>query len=131
MREFAARTHQNGIPPLAREFEPALIDLAATPVRVEQWEDGGDVVYRVIGVAWGGGSAARRLTIRFRHDQPFARVVDCPDASKATTWNLWSYTWRPERPGRYQIVLGAADPGVRARRLETFYYTREVEIDRA
>lgn len=32
-------------------------------------------------------------------------------------------------PGRYQIVLGVDDRAIRARRLDIFYYTREVEID--
>jgi DMSO/TMAO reductase YedYZ molybdopterin-dependent catalytic subunit len=35
MREFAERTHQAGTPELARDFQPATIDLAAMPVRVE------------------------------------------------------------------------------------------------
>ena len=31
--------------------------------------------------------------------------------------------------GRYQIVLRVNDPAVRTRRLDVFFYTREVEID--
>ncbi len=66
MREFAARTHQPfdsrdvasslraGRPLLAREFEPAVIDTAAMPVRVEKWAGGGRVFYRVVGIIWGG-----------------------------------------------------------------------------
>ncbi len=37
MMEFSARTHQNGVPRLARDYEPPVIDLAALPIRVEQW----------------------------------------------------------------------------------------------
>jgi len=33
-------------------------------------------------------------------------------------------------PGRYQIALSVSDPTVRSRRLDIFYYTRDVEIDR-
>ena len=40
MREFAQRTHQTGFPKLARDFQPATIDLAAMPVRVEKWLKG-------------------------------------------------------------------------------------------
>jgi DMSO/TMAO reductase YedYZ molybdopterin-dependent catalytic subunit len=130
MREFAVRTHQRGMPSLAREFQPARIDLAATPVRVEQWVAGDEVRYRVIGIAWGGDRTVRPLTIRFRHDQPFVPVDDCPPASSSTTWNLWSHVWRPTAPGRYQIVLGTADPALPAKRLSMYHYTREVDIDR-
>ena len=50
MREFAARTHQHGIPALAYEYEPAVIDVAAVPVRVERWRVQGSIVYRVVGI---------------------------------------------------------------------------------
>ncbi len=36
MREYARRTHQVGKPKLAKDFKPALIDVAAMPIRVEQ-----------------------------------------------------------------------------------------------
>lgn len=133
MREFAARTHQHGVPALAREFQPPAIDLAATPIRVEQWEvpDGRGAArqtYRVVGIRWGGSSRRAPLTIRFGHRQPFVPVEYCPDADSTTTWSLWTHTWRPERAGRYQIALGVADPGIPARRLDLFYYTREVDV---
>ena len=60
MREFAARTHQRGMPALARDYEPAVIDLAALPVRVERWRVDDRLVYRVVGIRWGGTAAARR-----------------------------------------------------------------------
>jgi DMSO/TMAO reductase YedYZ molybdopterin-dependent catalytic subunit len=130
MREYAARTHQDGIPTLAREFEPAIVDLAAMPVRVEQWIDGERVFYRVIGIRWGGSTPARELAIRFRAAQPWVPVEHSPAPSSTTTWTLWSHTWRPEFPGQYQIVLSATDRTVRTRRLDYFFYTREVEVDR-
>jgi len=34
MQEYAARTHQKGSPRFAREFQPAVIDQAAVPIRV-------------------------------------------------------------------------------------------------
>ena len=130
MREFAARTHQEGAPSVARDFQPAVVDLAGMPIRVEQWEDEGRVSYRVVGIRWGGTAPTRDLTIRFRYTQPFVRVDDCPAPPSTTTWSLWSHVWRPDLPGRYQIVLGTTDRAVRTRRLDLFYYTREVEIDR-
>src|SRR5262249_22404801 len=53
MREFASRTHQRRIPTLARDYQPAVIDPAAMPVRVEKWLVGGRVTYRVYGIIWG------------------------------------------------------------------------------
>jgi DMSO/TMAO reductase YedYZ molybdopterin-dependent catalytic subunit len=129
MKEFAARTHQDGVPQLARDFQPPVIDLAAAPIRVEQWTTAdGHKVYRVVGIRWGGTKPTCALTIRFKHNEPFVPVDRCTPPAATTTWSLWSHVWRPEAPGRYQIVLSAADPSVRARRLDMRYYTREVEI---
>src|SRR6185436_10905211 len=47
MQEFASRTMQNGMPALARDYLPAEIDQAAMPVRVEEWNVGGRLAYRV------------------------------------------------------------------------------------
>ena len=136
MQEFAQRTHQDGIPRLARDFEPPAIDLAATPVRVEQWRtaspaNGSGVIYRVIGIRWGGGAAGARagLTIRFRAGAPFVPVDQSSRAIEGTSWSLWSHLWRPDAPGVYQIVLGTTDPALRTRRLDLRYYTRDVQID--
>jgi DMSO/TMAO reductase YedYZ molybdopterin-dependent catalytic subunit len=130
MREYAARTHQDGIPEIAREFQPAVVDLAAMPIRVEQWIDGERVFYRVIGICWGGSTPTRDLRIRFRANEAWKPVEHSPAPASTTTWSVWSHTWRPEFPGRYQIVLSVGDRTIRTRRLDYFYYTREVEIDR-
>ena len=47
MLEFAARTHQQGAPKLAREFRPASIDAAAMPTRIEKWLIDGKIKYRI------------------------------------------------------------------------------------
>ena len=130
MREFAARTHQTGTPSRAREYEPPVIELAATAIRVEQWMRNDRIQYRVVGLRWGGATRRVPLTIRFRHSEPFVPVEACPDTEQTTTWSLWSHSWQPEAPGRYQIALRVADPAIPARRLDLFYYTSEVEIDR-
>lgn len=129
MQEFAARTHQAGNPTLAHDFQPTVIELAALPIRVEKWSIEGRIQYRVIGIRWGGSTPTRALTIRFRHTEPFVPVEDSAAPTSTTTWNLWSHTWRPPQPGRYQIALGVGDRAIPARRLDMFYYTREVEID--
>ena len=141
MREFAARTHQpfepgevasgmrEGRPLVARDFQPAVIDTAAMPIRVEKWTDAGRVFYRIVGIVWGGSKPTNALSIRFRQGGPWARVEDCPLPASTLTWSLWSHTWRPEERGRYEIVLRVDDPAIRTRRLDLFFYVRAVDID--
>jgi hypothetical protein len=141
MEEFAPRTHQPfgaaeiqgwrraGTPPRARDFIPAVIDTAAMPVRVEQWSVNGHVEYRVTGIVWGGSKPTNALSIRFKANQPWVPVDDCPLPASTLTWSLWTHTWRPDAPGRYQIVLKITDPAIRTRRLDLFFYVREVVID--
>jgi DMSO/TMAO reductase YedYZ molybdopterin-dependent catalytic subunit len=141
MREFAARTHQPfdsraiersltaGSPLPARDFIPAVIDTAAMPVRVEKWIVDGRVAYRIAGIIWGGSRPTNALSIRFRSGQPWVKVEDCPLPASTLTWSPWTHTWRPEAPGRYQIVLRVDDPTIRTRRLDLFFYVREIYID--
>jgi DMSO/TMAO reductase YedYZ molybdopterin-dependent catalytic subunit len=135
MQEFAARTHQNITqlrtqdPPRARDFIPAVIDTAAMPIRVEKWLVGGRLEYRIIGIIWGGSTPTNALSIRFKTSEPWVRVDDCPMPASTLTWSLWSHTWRPAAPGRYQIVLRVDDPAIRTRRLDLFFYVREIIID--
>lgn len=127
MGEFASRTHQDGKPGLARDYEPATIDLAAMPVRVEKWSVSGKLVYRVVGIIWGGDKPSNALAIRFGRDPRYVRVENC-EYSDTRTWSLWSHTWRPTRPGRYRIRLRIDDAGIRTRRLDSHYYARVVKI---
>jgi DMSO/TMAO reductase YedYZ molybdopterin-dependent catalytic subunit len=133
MREFAARTHQPFDQPSpslrASEYNPAVIDTAAMPVRVEKWIAGGRLEYRVTGIIWGGSKPTNALSIRFKTGEPWQRVDDCPLPPSTLTWSLWSHTWRPSAPGRYQIVLKVNDPTIRTRRLDIFFYVREIQID--
>lgn len=134
MIEFSARTHQAGVPRLARDYEPPVVDLAAMPIRVEQWalnRDGKErIVYRVVGLRWGGAVRRAPLTIRFRSSERFVPVGDSPPTDNPQTLSLWSHEWTPDAPGRYQITLAVADRSIRVRRLDLYFYTREVEIDR-
>lgn len=128
MREFAARTHQQGIPPLAREFAPAIVRHAAMPVRVERWRVGEDVMYRVVGILWGGRQVTDRLQIRFTHTEPYEPVAVCPAPETTRTWTLWSHAWRPRGPGRYRIVLRIDDQEIPTPRLDIYFYARDVWI---
>ena len=85
MREFGARTHQPDEARLVRDFAPALIDVAATPVRLEQWDVQGRPVYRIIGIVWGGSTPVDALQIRFRTGEPWTDITDRPTAADAAS----------------------------------------------
>lgn len=129
MTEFATRTHQPRNARLARDFTPATIELAATPVRVERWLRNGRLSYRVVGIVWGGSRPSNALQIRFDVREPWVPVENCPLPQTTDAWSLWTHTWIPQRTGRFQIVLRVVDPSVAARRLDLYFYTREVRID--
>jgi len=127
MQEYAARTHQKGMPGLAREFQPATIDFAAMPIRLEKWVVGGKVKYRVAGIAWGGTSPVKSLVIRFNPEEEYVPVEHFSQA-KNDPWTFWTHAWSPKEPGTYSIRLMVKDQGVRTRRLDSGYYVRSVEI---
>lgn len=130
MAEFAGRTHQEGRPALAREYEAPLIDLAATPVRVERRQVGAGVEYRIVGIAWGGTRPPTDLQIRFGSRDPWTPVDRlCPAPEAPRTWSVWTHRWRPASAGTYTISVRCADATVRTRRLDMFYYSRRVRID--
>jgi DMSO/TMAO reductase YedYZ molybdopterin-dependent catalytic subunit len=128
MKEFAARTHQPGDARLARDFAPAVIDVAATPTRIEQWDVLGRPAYRIIGVVWGGATPVHALQIRFRTGEPWMDISEGPHPDTTATWSLWSHRWHPTEAGRYHIVVRVKDPAVRTRRLDLFFYIRSVDI---
>jgi DMSO/TMAO reductase YedYZ molybdopterin-dependent catalytic subunit len=128
MREFAGRTHQSGVPDLARDFRPATVDLAAMPIRVEKWEVERRPLYRIVGIVWGGDRPVTALQIRVNPGERFEPVRVCPLPESADTWALWSHPWRPASAGRYTLVLKAGDASLRTRRLDLYYYARSVWI---
>jgi DMSO/TMAO reductase YedYZ molybdopterin-dependent catalytic subunit len=131
MQEFATRTHQDGLPARALDYRPPVIDLAATPIRIEKRRIDGRLEYRVVGIVWGGQSPAERarLLIRFNATDSFKPFTVCPTPTTHRTWSLWEYRWRPAQPGIYSIVLQAASSDIRARRLDLSFYIRRVLID--
>ncbi|HUQ87187.1 MAG TPA: molybdopterin-dependent oxidoreductase [Vicinamibacterales bacterium] len=129
MVEFAARTHQTDPHKLARDYTPADIQTAATPVRVEKRKGPNGLDYRIVGIVWGGKKPVERLQIRFRKDDAFVPFSICPAPRTHTMWSLWEYRWKPEAPGIYDIALEVADASVPQRRLKTGYYVRQVKID--
>lgn len=129
MIEFSLRTHQPDRDALARDYEPPVIDLAATPIRVEKRRIEGRIEYRIVGIVWGGDRPVDRLAIRFNAGETPRSFPICPAPVTHRTWSLWDYRWRPTSPGIYSIALRAADPSIRTRRLDLSYYVRRVVID--
>ena len=127
MREYAARTHQRGMPALARDYQPAIIDPAAMPVRIEKWLMGGKVKYKVIGIVWGGPQPANDLLIRFNPEEPYVPVSHVLPVR--SSWGVWTHGWNPARPGTYRIRLRLADASIRTRRLDAGFYVRQVRVD--
>ena len=129
MVEFANRTHQAEPHKFARDYTPADIQTAATPVRVEKRRGPNGIDYRIVGIVWGGTKPVDRLAIRFGKDEPFAPFAICPAPKTHTMWSLWEYRWKPRAPGTYDISLRVADASIPQRRLETGYYMRQVKIE--
>jgi len=127
MREFASRTHQSGVPRLARDFIAAVIDQAAMPVRVEKWSLDSKVIYRVVGILWGGVNAARSLAIRFNNHTNYVDV-DAYEHQTNGTWSLWTHIWKPDRAGLYRIQLKIDNQSAPTRRLDAGYYVRTVKV---
>jgi Oxidoreductase molybdopterin binding domain len=127
MQEFATRTMQQGVPELAKDYRPAVIDQAAMPVRVEKWLVDRKIKYRVNGIAWGGSRPVSGLEIRFNSGEDFVPV----DYFRQTTndpWSFWTHPWTPIEPGIYSIQLRVKDKSVPSRRLDAGYYVRSVEV---
>lgn len=129
MIEFAGRTHQTAQHPLARDYAPADIQTAATPVRIEKRRTASGLEYRVVGIVWGGKQTVDRLAISFGPDDPFTPFSICPAPKTHTMWSLWEYRWKPATPGLYSIALKVADASIPQRRLLSGYYVRQVNVE--
>jgi DMSO/TMAO reductase YedYZ molybdopterin-dependent catalytic subunit len=152
MQEFGTRTLQpmhadeanpqpQALPPaLARDYRPATIDQAATPVRVEAWRFNGTVSYRVIGITWGGPTRTDQLQIRFMHGNSpkFEPVQFCQTKTSCPAYGIWCHHWQPTKRGAHWIEMHIADRKIRARKMvmrtsiapERFvtYYARLVSV---
>jgi DMSO/TMAO reductase YedYZ molybdopterin-dependent catalytic subunit len=129
MVEFAARTHQTEPHRLARDYAPADIQTAATPVRVEKRKAGSGLEYRIVGIVWGGTRPVDRLSIRIGRDAEWMPFSICPAPQTHRTWSLWEYRWKPIAPGVYDIAMKVPDSSVPQRRLDSGYYMRQVKVE--
>lgn len=128
MRDYAGRTHQAGIPDLAKDFRPARMGLSALPVRIEKSRDAGGIQWRLLGLTWGGDAAGEDVQIQ-TGDMAWKDVDVLARRETAFGWTWWSYSWRPPQPGIYTVTLRPKDPVTRSIRLRDGYYARDCRID--
>jgi DMSO/TMAO reductase YedYZ molybdopterin-dependent catalytic subunit len=140
MLEFSDRTNQQTHhdpkfshdlgPDLARDYRPGTIDQAAIPVRVEQWKLGGKIVYRIVGITWGGPKRSAKLIIRYRSGKsasPWAPVQFCQPVTSISEYGIWMHTFTPPKKGYYRIEM-LDDAKKPARRMRRGDYIRGVYI---
>lgn len=128
MQDYAERTHQTGIPALAKEFRPAVMAMAALPVRIEKWKVADGILYRVVGLLWGGDNADEDLQIR-TGEEKWDDVEFAVKRRSTSGWSVWTYLWLPERPGDFTIRLRPKNSTIKSIRLESGYYSRTCRID--
>ncbi len=128
MIEFAERTHQPGIPALARDYVPAVSERTAVVTVVESVElADGSVATRVVGLTWGGDSPVVGLRLHANGDEGL-EVEFCSPVDDPRTWALWQVLWRPTAPGEYVLSLTVEVAGVPTNRLDVGYYNRTVQV---
>jgi len=127
MQEYASRTMQIGIPSLARDYQPATVDVAAMPTRIEKWLVGRKIKYRVHGIQWGGLVRGRELEIRFSPGDAFV-PVESIQRFAGGGFSIWNHEWAPPRTGKFTIRLRLQSAQKNARRLDSGYYERSVEV---
>src|SRR5260370_19596217 len=106
MREYAARRFQKGMPRLAKEFLPAVIDQAAMPIRGEKWLVEEKNRYRVTGVAWGGTPPGKVFGIRFKPEEDYVRG-DKFKQCREYPWTFLDPHLSPKAPGTYTNRLAS------------------------
>jgi len=127
MQEYASRTMQIGVPSMARDYQPATVDVAAMPTRIEKWLVGGKIKYRVHGIQWGGSVRGRELEIRFNPGDAFV-PVESIQRFTGGGFSIWNHEWAPPRTGKFTIRLRLQSTPKNARRLDSGYYERSVEV---
>jgi hypothetical protein len=127
MQEYASRTMQIGIPSLARDYQPAIVNIAAMASRIEKWLVGRKIKYRVHGIQWGGSVQGQELEIRFNPGDAFVRVESIQPFAGGG-FSIWKHEWAPPRTGKFTIRLRVHSAQKDTKRLDSGYYDRSVEI---
>jgi len=102
MQEYATRTHQRGMPERASDYQPASIDPAAMPIRVEQCWSTPDP-FKVIESCGADRSSRRTSKIRFRLMAylPVSRIL------RREHPGTWTHVWDARQPA---TSTGSAPP---------------------
>ncbi len=96
--------------------------------RVERWEVGGETLYKVVGIMWGGYQPTSALA--FRTDELALTPVDvCPPQRQNSLWTVFQHPWRPTATGTHYLGYEIEDDAIPTRRLDSGYYDRPVVID--
>jgi hypothetical protein len=67
------------------------------------------------------------IEIQFDSSESFVRAENVPP-NPDTDWGFWTYTWRPARTGKFTIRLRLKAANISARKLNSGYYDRSVDI---
>jgi DMSO/TMAO reductase YedYZ molybdopterin-dependent catalytic subunit len=127
MQEYARRTMQAGVPSLARDYQPAIVDIAALPTRIEKWLVSGKIRYKITGMQWGSLAPAQGVQLGFDPEGKFVPVQILP-ISHGKNWCFWSYEWNPPTTGRFTLCLRLNAGKGAAIKLNSGYYDRFVDI---
>lgn len=134
MRDYATRTHQDGVPELARGFKPARIQAAATPVLAELHEDSDGPLVHIEGISWGDWSPEALLAIRLGHEQGFQPILSM-ESRQSAAWRRWSHQFRlptsrrePQTSRMAAIELSITHSPSTSIRMANGHYTRRIEL---
>jgi DMSO/TMAO reductase YedYZ molybdopterin-dependent catalytic subunit len=138
MLEFSKRTGQEthkvpGFihplgPPLARDYRPGTMSQSVLPVRVEQWKVGGKLLYRIVGIMWGGPQRTEKLKIRFLGPRSshaaFTPVQFCKATTSNPAYGIWTQCFSASRPEFCLIQVRLNDSTVKSARQDSGLYDR-------
>ncbi len=71
----------------------------------------------IIGAAWSGEARVERVELSFDGGRSWVEA-DLNGESAPFAWRLWSYAWKPQAAGSYEIIVRASDSLGRAQPLE-------------
>jgi DMSO/TMAO reductase YedYZ molybdopterin-dependent catalytic subunit len=123
--DSAYRLPKRPIRPGERLFEGETEVITSLPVKsiIAQPADGSEISMnpfvrvRVFGAAWAGESSVSRVEISTDGGGAWSRA-DWGSEHDRYAWRLWSFDWRPARPGVYSLMSRATDNAGRSQPLE-------------
>ncbi|WP_441249044.1 sulfite oxidase [Kitasatospora sp. McL0602] len=101
-RLFGAAYPPGGSAPLAEQVVKSAFELARGAVLPQ------GRATRLEGRSWSGSGAVRKVEISTDGGASW-RPAHLRDEPRADTWTRWSYDWRPEHPGPYELRARATD----------------------